>query len=177
MSDYSRRDFVGDSAKLAAGAMIIPRWVLGGPGYVPPSAKLNIACVGIGGMGMNNMSKVTGENIVAVCDVDYGYVERSLNGRLRPRTGNPSPENVALGEAYTKAKKYTDFREMLDKQRDIDAVMIATPDHLHATIALAAMQLGKHVYVQKPRAFSVHETRLLSKMAASKWKSSRSPAR
>ena len=166
MTDYSRRDFVGDSAKLAVGAMIVPRWVLGGPGYVPPSAKLNIACVGIGGMGMSNMSRMLNENIVAVCDVDYSYVERSLNGRLKPRQGEPTAENVALGEAYTKAKKYTDFREMLDKQRDIDAVLVATPDHLHATIALAAMQLGKHVYVQKPLAYSVHESRLLSKAAA-----------
>ncbi len=167
MSDYSRRDFVGDSAKLAVGAMILPRWVLGGPGYVPPSARLNIACVGIGGMGMNNMSEMLSENIVAVCDVDFGYVERSLNGRLRPRQGEPTQKNVQLGEAYTKAKKYTDFREMLDKQKDIDALMIATPDHLHAPIALAAMQLGKHVYVQKPLAFSVHESRLLAKAAAS----------
>jgi predicted dehydrogenase len=166
-SDYSRRSFVGHTATLAAGAMIVPRWVLGGPGYVPPSARLNIACVGIGGMGMNNMGEMLSENIVAVCDVDFEYVERSLTGRLKPRTGEPTPKNVQLGEAYTKAKKYTDYREMLDKQRDIDAIMVATPDHLHAPIALAAMQMGKHVYVQKPLAFSVHETRLLSKAAAS----------
>ncbi len=165
MSDYTRRDFVGNSAKLAMGAMILPRWVLGGPGYVPPSARLNIACVGIGGMGMSNMAEVLSENIVAVCDVDTAYVEKSLEGRLRPRQGEPTQKNVQLGEAYTKAAKYSDFRQMLEKQRDIDAVMIATPDHLHATIALAAMQMGKHVYVQKPLAYSVHETRLLAKSA------------
>lgn len=168
MSDsYSRRDFVSDSATLALGAMIIPRAILGGQGYRAPSDTLNIACVGIGGMGMNNMSQMLTENIVAVCDVDFGYVERALQGRLKPRDGKaPTPENVKLGEAYEKAAKYTDFREMLEKQKDIDAVMIATPDHLHATIALAAMQLGKHVYVQKPLAYSVHETRLLAKAAA-----------
>lgn len=164
-NSYSRRDFVSDSATLAFGAMIVPRVVLGGPGYRAPSAKLNIACVGIGGMGMSNMSQMLTENIVAVCDVDFAYVERSLDSRLKPRTGEPTPENVQLGEAYRNARKYTDFREMLDKQKDIDAVLIATPDHLHATIALAAMSLGKHVYVQKPLAYSVHEVRLLQKAA------------
>ena len=146
--------------------MIVPRVVLGGPGVRAPSAKLNIACVGIGGMGMSNMSQMLTENIVAVCDVDYAYVERSLEARLKPRQGPPSAENIQLGEAYARAAKYTDFREMLEKQKDIDAVMIATPDHLHATIALAAMSLGKHVYVQKPLAYSVHEVRLLQKAAA-----------
>ncbi|AMW03807.1 Gfo/Idh/MocA family protein [Gemmatimonas phototrophica] len=167
MSDsFSRRDFVGTSATLAMGAMFVPRHVLGGQGFRAPSDKLNIACVGIGGMGMSNMSQMLTENIVAVCDVDFGYVERSLQGRLKPREGQPTPQNVKLGEAYTKAAKYADFRVMLEKQKDIDAVMIATPDHLHATIALAAMSLGKHVYVQKPLAFSVYESRLLAKAAA-----------
>jgi predicted dehydrogenase len=163
---YSRRDFIGGSTTLALGAMIVPRVVLGGQGYQAPSDTLNIACVGIGGMGMNNMANMLTENIVAVCDVDFGYVERGLEGRLKPREGQPTPQNVQLGAAYEKAAKYTDFREMLEKQKNIDAVMIATPDHLHATIALAAMQLGKHVYVQKPLAYSVHETRLLAKAAA-----------
>ena len=71
----TRRDFVATSGTLAFGAMIVPRSVLGGPGYIPPSAKLNIAMVGIGGMGMSNMSQVLSENIVAVCDVDMAYVE------------------------------------------------------------------------------------------------------
>jgi predicted dehydrogenase len=148
--------------------MIIPRWVLGGPGYRAPSEKLNIACVGIGGMGMNNMAQCLGENIVAVCDVDFSYVERSLEGHLRPRQGEtgPNPSGVQLKEAYTEAAKYADFRQMLDRQKDIDAVIIATPDHMHATIALAAMSLGKHVYVQKPLAYSVYEARLLAKAAA-----------
>lgn len=163
---FSRRDFVATSSTLAFGAMIVPRHVLGGPGYRAPSAKLNIAMVGIGGMGMSNMSQVLSENIVAICDVDFPYVERSLSGRIKPAKGDPTPQNVALGEAYTKAAKYDDFRKMLEQQKDIDAIMVATPDHMHATIALAAMQMGKHVYVQKPLAYSVHETRLLAKAAA-----------
>lgn len=164
--DYSRRDFVGDTTKLAFGAMIVPRFVLGGPGYVAPSAKLNIACVGIGGMGMSNMSQMLNENIVAVCDVDFPYVERALAGRLKPAKGDPTPENIKLGEAYAKAAKYSDFRVMFEKQKDIDAVVIATPDHMHATIANMAMKLGKHVYVQKPLTYSVYEARLLAKTAA-----------
>ncbi len=164
---YSRRDFVGDSAKLALGAMMVPRVMRAGP-PVPGAARapLNIACVGIGGMGMSNMSQVLSERIVAVCDVDFAYVERALNSRVQPRQGEPTPQNLQLAEAYRNAAKYTDFREMLARQTDIDAVMIATPDHLHATIALACMAAGKHVYVQKPLAYSVHEVRLLAKAAA-----------
>ena len=162
----SRRDFVGASATLALGAMIVPRRVLGGPGYQPPSRTLNIAVVGAGGMGMSNMSMLLSENIVAVCDVDFGYVERSLAQRLTPRQGQPSAQDVKLGEAYRKAAKYADFRVMLEQQKDLDAVVVATPDHLHAPVALAAMAAGKHVYVQKPLTYSVHEARLLAKAAA-----------
>jgi predicted dehydrogenase len=165
-SSVSRRDFVAGSSTLALGAMFVPRYVLGGTGYRAPSTKLNIAMVGIGGMGMSNMSQVLSENIVAICDVDFGYVERSLSGRIKPSRGEPSKESLQLGEAYTKAAKFDDYRKMLEQQKDIDAVMIATPDHMHATIALAAMSLGKHVYVQKPLAYSVYETRLLAKAAA-----------
>ena len=162
----SRRDFVGDTSKLAFGAMIVPRFVLGGPGYRAPSSKLNIACVGIGGMGMSNMMQMLDENIVAVCDVDYSYVERALLSRTKPARGEATPEALKLAEAYGKATKYSDFRVMFDKQKDIDAVLIATPDHMHATIAHMAMKLGKHVYVQKPLTYSVYEARLLAKTAA-----------
>ena len=164
---YTRREFVGDSARLAVGAMIVPRHILGGPGYKAPSRTLNVACVGIGGMGMQNMKRLLDENIVAVCDVDFPYVERSLAGELRVREGatGPTAEAQRLRDAYTKAAKYADFREMLDKQKDIDAVVVATPDHLHAPIALAAMDVGKHVYVQKPLTWSIAEARALSRRA------------
>ena len=101
--------------------------------------------------------------------MDFPYVERSLAGELRRSKARaaPSPEAEKLRDAYTKATKYADFREMLDKQKDIDAVVIATPDHLHAVIAMAAMQAGKHVYVQKPLTYSVYEARLLAKTAKS----------
>ena len=172
-SNVSRRAFVKRSATTAAafavGPMIVPRHVLGGAGYRAPSDTLNVAMVGIGGMGMQNMTSLVaaGVNIVAVCDADFAYVERSLAGRMRPAQGQsgPSAAAVALQSAYTKAAKYTDYRVMLEKQRDIEAVSIATPDHLHAVIAYAAMKAGKHVYVQKPLTYSVLESRILAKTA------------
>ena len=169
----SRRTFVRDTSRAAAAfaiaPMIVPRHVLGGVGYRPPSRTLNVACVGIGGMGMVNMNALVqaGENIVAVCDADFPYVERSLAGRLRPPQGqtSSSPESLRLKAAYEKAAKYEDFRVMLERQKDIDAVVIATPDHLHGVIANAAMKAGKHVYVQKPLTYSVYEARLLARTA------------
>jgi len=169
----SRRAFVRDSATAAAAfamaPMIVPRHVLGGPGYRAPSRTLNVAMIGFGGMGLTNMNNIllAGENIVAVCDIDFPYVERSIAGRLRVRPGQtaPDPQAVKLQEAYTKAKKYDDFRTMFDKQKDIDAVVIATPDHLHAIAAYTAMKHGKHVYVQKPLTYTVQEARLLSATA------------
>src|SRR5688572_81493 len=176
MSQYNptRRDFIADTTKVALGAMILPRHVLGGRGYQAPSATLNIAIVGAGGMGMTNMSRLLTENIVALCDVDFPYVERSLEGRLRPRQGpqvdaareaERMAESRKLQEIYTNAAKYADFREMFEKQRDIDAVVIATPDHTHAVIANMAMKAGKHVFVQKPLTYSVHEARVLARTA------------
>lgn len=163
-SSFSRRTFVAASSA-AFGAMVLPRRLLGGVGA--PSTTLNVACVGIGGMGMNNMARLLGERIVAVCDVDFPFVERNLQNRLRPRDGVVSPEALRLQEAYTAADKYHDFRVMLERRREIDAVVIATPDHTHAVIAQAAMELGKHVYVQKPLTWSVYEARLLARTAAS----------
>ena len=169
MSDKktTRREFLGDAAKASAALSvfnIVPRHVLGGPGYTAPSALLNIAVVGVGGMGGGNAEAVATENLVAFCDVDPGYMERGIMGS-GPQTRPPSPERAMLREKYQKATKYADFREMLAKHRDLDAVIIATPDHLHASIAAAAMRAKKHVYVQKPLAWSVHESRLLARLA------------
>ncbi len=143
----SRRKFIGGVATSAFAATILPRHVLGGPGFMAPSDKLNIAGVGVGGMGKSNVAAVAGtENIVALCDVDHKYAARTF-------------------ELYPDAKTYKDYREMFDQQKDIEAVIVATPDHTHAVIAMAAMDMGKHVYVQKPLTYSIHEARALANKA------------
>jgi predicted dehydrogenase len=145
----SRRTFVGGVA-VAASAMIVPRHVLGGRGYTAPSDKMNIAGVGVSGMGASNLRQCANENIVALCDVDD---ERSAR----------------VYQTYPNAKTYRDFRVMLEKQKDIEGVIVATPDHIHAVVAMAAMQLGKHVYVQKPLTRTIWEARMLTE-AARKYK-------
>ena len=110
--------------------------------------KLNIAGIGIGGKGYGDMEQCEGHNIVALCDVDWAKAGRTF-------------------QKYPKAKQYKDFRVMLDKQKDIDAVVIATPDHTHAFAAMTAIQLGKHVYCEKPLTHSVYEARRLAEAARS----------
>jgi len=149
-NSLSRREFLGTTAAAVTAFTIVPRHVLGGPGYTPPSDKLNIAGVGVGNMGGRNVNRCSHENIVALCDVDKEYAAHVF-------------------KEYPKAKIYTDFRKMLDKQKDIDAVIIATPDHSHAVIAMRAMERGKHVYVQKPLTHTVYEARKLTE-AARKYK-------
>jgi predicted dehydrogenase len=167
----TRREFVSTTGKLGLGVMIVPRHVLGGVGYQAPSDTLNVAVIGFGGQGCENaMALAPTENIVAIADVDFAFVEKNMRDKLvdssgKPRTGKELADGLKLQEHFVKAKRYADFREMLDKQRDIDGVIIATPDHLHAVAAKAAMESGKHVYLQKPLTYSVHEARALRKLA------------
>ncbi len=149
MSKLSRRVFLGKAGSYAAAGaafQIVPRSVLGGAGQTAPSEKLRIAGIGIGGMGAANLRALESENIVALCDVDQEYAAKTF-------------------AAYPNAARYADYREMLDKQKDIDAVVIATPDHTHAVIAMAAMRAGKHVYCQKPLTHTVYEARKLAEAA------------
>lgn len=148
-----RRQFIKGAALSAAAFTIVPRHVLGGKGFQAPSDTLNIAGVGIGSMGRSNLSKLTSENIVALCDIDEAYIAKA------------KIEDKPIREYFSKAKFYRDFRKMLEEQSDIDAVVIATPDHTHAIIASAAMKMGKHVYVQKPLTYTVQEARELAKIA------------
>jgi len=189
--EISRRSFLTKVAAGSAALTIVPRNVLG-RGFTPPSDTLNIASVGVGGMGRTNLVNLASQNIVALCDVDWRYADKGFGRldldieRLKKRIelpGPPQPGESSAGfdpvraqarvdrmvrlktERLGKAARYTDFREMLDRQKDIDAVVVATPDHMHASIALAAMDLGKHVYVQKPLCWSVEEARKLSRRA------------
>ena len=141
MKKMDRRSFLAGSAAVGS-SVLVSSSVLGRGGQIPPSDKLNIAGIGIGGMGGADLQDMETENIVALCDVDWDYAARRF-------------------ERYPNAKRYKDFREMLDKQKDIEAVVIGTPDNTHAVIAMAAIKAGKHVYVEKPMAYSIQETRTL----------------
>jgi predicted dehydrogenase len=163
--DLTRRDFVATSSKLALGGMIVPRHVLGGTGHRAPSDTLNVAIIGAGGMGAENAQELGTENIVAVCDLDHDLVAKKARERMTDGDGNPREQGHRWAEQYDRAAKYTRFDEMLDRQTDIEAVVIATPDHTHAVIAAAAMRAGKHVYVQKPLTYSVSEARALNDLA------------
>ena len=179
---FPRRDFLTGTALAAAGLTIVPRHVLGGNGHTPPSDRLNIAGIGVGGMGKANIRALAGENIVALCDVDWDYTEKGFRAMFdlrqaqerlaKAKTAEERRElQVAIEQTkllagkYDSIKRHTDYRRMLEQQKDIDAVVIATPDHLHAVIASAAMSLGKHVYLQKPLTWSIDEARALSRKA------------
>jgi hypothetical protein len=190
--EMTRREFVKEATVAGVGLTIVPRHVLG-KGMTPPSDLLNIAGVGIGGMGRTNLINLASQNIVALCDVDWGYAEKGFAqldnaiAGLNARIAAPDPEQQPgkplipfdreqakarlagmqrLKDVHLpKAKRYTDYREMLQKQKDMEGVLIATPDHMHAPIALAAMELGKHVYVQKPLTWCVAEARQLAQRA------------
>ena len=145
----NRRQFIGGLAAASA-FTIVPRHVLGGAAGPAPSDKLNIAAIGVGGMGKENLKNMTSENIVALVDVDWEHAKETF-------------------ETYPDAKRYKDFRQMLDEQKDVvDAVVVATPDHTHAVASVAAMQLGMHVYTQKPLTHTVYEARLLADLAKEK---------
>lgn len=143
----SRRKFVGISMAATAAFSIVPSYAVSGLGHVAPSDKLNIAGIGVGGMGLANLKNLASQNIVALCDVDWKYAS-------------------GAAAAFPNAKKYWDWRKMFDEMgKDIDAVVIATADHTHAIIAAHAMTMGKHVFLQKPLTHSVYESRLLTKLA------------
>lgn len=193
----TRRKFVAGTTGAALSAMIVPRHVLGGVGYQAPSDTVNFALIGCGGQGKTDSGELIagGQNMVALCDVDFAYVDREVANLTRPRGGpgggggrggggnapqmteaqiaamqKAQEERMKQGakvqEAYKNAKRHTDFRKMLESQKDIDAIVVATPDHLHATIAKTAMEMGKHAYVEKPLTWSIQEARVLREVAA-----------
>ncbi|MFW6100761.1 MAG: Gfo/Idh/MocA family protein, partial [Bacteroidota bacterium] len=144
----SRRNFIKKSTVLASGITILPSFTVSGLGHKAPSDKLNIVGVGIGGKGFANLKAMATENIIGLCDVDWKYAEKCF-------------------KHFPNARKYWDWRKMFDELGDsIDGVLIATPDHTHAIIAARAMELGKHVYCQKPLTHSIYESRLLTRLAA-----------
>jgi predicted dehydrogenase len=146
----TRRTFMKKAAIAGAAFTIVPRYVIGGKGYLAPSDKLFVAGIGAGGKGTSdiaNFAKSGKAEIAFLCDVDDRRAETSRKN-------------------FPKAKYYKDYREMLDKEgKNFDAVSVSTPDHQHAVQALAAMQMGKHVYVQKPLTHDIYEARMLTEAA------------
>ena len=163
----TRRRFLASTTGAAVSAMIVPRHVLGGTGYNAPSDTINFALIGCGGQGKSDTIELItgGQNLVALVDVDFGFVDREVASRTKGNDGKPNEPMLKLQEAYNKAKRYADFRKMLEQQKDIDAVLVATPDHTHAVIAKAAMEMGKHAYVEKPLTYTVQEARILRETA------------
>ncbi len=149
-SRNNRRDFVATSVAGALTWSVLPRHVIGAQGQPSPSDKLNVASVGIGGQGggvTSALSKLPNVNIVALCDVQRSHEAR-------------------MAKEYPNRPFFQDYRVMLEEVKGIDAIMVATPDHWHAPIALAAMRLGKHVYCEKPLTHTIEEARLMARVAA-----------
>src|SRR5258708_22394041 len=149
--DLTRREFVAGAGKATLGAMvaasaplILPSRVLG-RGKKAPSDTVNIAVVGFGSMGSQNAQVLAQtDHIGVVCDVDLAYSERCVARLLTDAQSQSRPEGLKLKEQFHKAKRYTDFRDMLAKEKHIDGVVVATADHVHAAIAKAATAAGKH---------------------------------
>lgn len=145
----TRREFLGRTALATAAFQVVPSRVLGLDGGAPANERLNLAAVGVAGQGRGDLDNlVQGDqvNVVALCDVDWSHAADTFR-------------------KWPQAKQYKDYREMLDKEPSIDAVVVATPDHVHAFASIAALQRGKHVYCEKPLTHSVWEARQVAALA------------
>ena len=178
----TRRAFLRSVAGTATFA-IVPRHVLGGAGFVAPSEKTTLAGIGLGGQGTQNLNRLMlfpEVRVVAVCDVNReggGYLSWNWKQGKENRVTGSEPARRMIDKHYAQqkasgkqrggCKAYADYRELLDKE-DVDAVMVATPDHAHAAIIMAALKRGMHVYCEKPMTYSVHEAREVAK-AARRW--------
>jgi len=190
-NNINRRKFLGSAATATFGLAVVPRHVLGGPGFVAPSDKINLGYIGLGTQGLRELIGLLPSQdvqVVAVCDPNTDstdYVDWSKNGLrdgIRRFLENPTWGEGAPGiragrevgreivetyyaknkpsKSYKGCSSYADFRELLEKEKGLDAVKIMTPDHLHATIAIAAMKKGKHVVMHKPVSNIMYEARL-----------------
>ncbi|HVO09283.1 MAG TPA: Gfo/Idh/MocA family oxidoreductase [Vicinamibacteria bacterium] len=170
-SEPARRRFIASTAAAAAATTIVPRHVLGGSRLVAPSDKVNVAVIGVGGQGLVNTRALLHQDdcqVIALADVceewDMSpYYYGGLAGR-GPARAEIEQHYRATTPGY-RCAAYEDFRVMLEKEKAIDAVLIATPDHLHAYVSILAMKAGKHVYCEKPLTHNVAEARLVARVA------------
>ena len=166
----TRRRFLAAGATATAAFSLVPRHVLGGPGFVAPSAKVNIAIVGAGGQGRTNVRNLFNEpdaQIIAVADPTERF---SLDGFYYKGEAGRKPVTAEIVKNYSattpnyRVAEYEDFRVMLEKEKSIDAILCATPDHLHAYVCSTVMRQGKHVYCEKPLVHNVWEARKLREL-------------
>ena len=158
----TRRKFVGGSAAAAAAFTIVPRSVLGASANPAPSEKVNLAFIGLGGQGRGNLSEFLNNpdvHVTSLCDVDGGELGRAVEV-VQEHYAEQSKSGT-----YEGCASYVDFYEMLEKESDIDGVVVSTPDHTHAVACMAAIKKGKHVFCEKPLAHSVHEVRMVTEAA------------
>jgi predicted dehydrogenase len=167
----SRRKFIGATTTALAGISLVPRHVLGGPKYVAPSEKINIAIIGCGGRGRQNIDALVDHPDVQIIAVADPVEHLDLSGFYYGGEAGRLPIKAALEKHYSaktpnyKVADYEDFRVMLEKEKAIDAILCATPDHNHAYIIVNAMRQGKHVYCEKPMTHNIWEARLVARVA------------
>ena len=167
----TRREFLGSAAATVAAATIVPRHVLGGPKFVPPSERVNIALVGAGGQGRSNTRLLFREEDAQVIAVADPIEQHSLEAFYYRGLGGRKPVQAEVEKHYSektpnaRCAEYEDFRVMLEKEKAIDAILCATPDHLHAYVSTTVMRAGKHVYCEKPLTHNIWEAHQVAKIA------------
>jgi predicted dehydrogenase len=167
----SRRQFIATTAGAAAAFTVLPRHVLGGPRFVAPSDKVNVAVIGVGGQGLHNSRALFQEDDCQIIAIADPAEEWDLSKWYYKGTSGRGPAKALIEKTYAektpnyKCAVYEDFRVMLQKEKAIDAVLIATPDHLHAYVSILAMKAGKHVYCEKPLTHNIREARLVARIA------------
>jgi len=170
-ADPSRRHFMTTTASAVAAVTIVPRHVLGGPGFVAPSDKVNVGVIGVGGQGRTNCRALLQEDDCQIIAIADPAEEWDLSPYYYGGEAGRGPVKAEIEKAYAEktpnyqCAEYEDFRVMLEKEKAIDAVLIATPDHLHAYTSIVAMKEGKHVYCEKPLTLDVWEGRLVAQVA------------
>lgn len=167
----TRRSFLGSASAAVAAVTLVPRHVLGGPRFVPPSEKVNIALVGAGGQGRTNARALFQEADVQVIAVADPIERSNLDAFYFKGLGGRVPVRAEIEKHYAektpnfRCAAYEDFRVMLEKEKAIDAILCATPDHLHAYVSVIAMRAGKHTYCEKPLTHNIWEARRVAKVA------------
>ncbi|MFM1746983.1 MAG: hypothetical protein RLZZ188_649 [Verrucomicrobiota bacterium] len=167
----TRRQFVRSASAAATAFTFLPRHVLGGPRFVPPSERVNVAVVGVGGRGLQNLKALLDLPDVRVVAVADPAREYSLEAFYYKGMGGRAPARAAVEKRHGeqspgfRCAEYEDFRVMLEQEKAVDAVLCATPDHLHACVSVRAMRAGKHVYCEKPLTHSIWEAREIARVA------------